>query len=197
MASFLAIAGACEAVIRMLRAKYDAGAFDGPVLDFQVYVAADFEQPMDQGVSLFLYRLYPSVVGRNLPGRALSDRQRRRAQLGVDAHFLLTAWARKASLQHEIAGWMMRAIEDWAILPPAMLNAYRPDVFGLDEAVEIIPAQLSVEELFRIWEVVVDHKYQLSVPYMLRMVPIEGAPEQEGGGVVQERVGQFAVPGGA
>lgn len=193
MASHLAIAAAGEAVVRMLRSNYEAAAFNGTVLDFQVYVARNFEQPMDEGVSLFLYRVYPNGVQRTTPGRLLADGSRQRHQLPVDLHFLLTAWARTAALQHEIAGWMMRTLEDNPILPAALLNAYRPGVFHADEILEITPSQLTVEEVFRIWEVMIDHVYQLSVPYVIRMVQIESPATTIDALPVQERVGRFGV----
>ena len=74
---------------------------------------------MEQGVSLFLYRVYHNGGARSPAGRTLPDGRRQRTRLPVDLHFLATAWARKASLQHEIAGWMMRVLEDNPVLPQA------------------------------------------------------------------------------
>jgi hypothetical protein len=193
MASHLGIAGAAEAVVRMLRSNYEAADFNGPVLDFQVYVAKNFDEPMDQGVSLFVYRVYHNGAQRTPPGRLLPDGSRQRHQLPVDLHFLLTAWARTASLQHEIAGWMMRVMEDQPMLPAALLNAYRSDVFHNDEVLEIAPSQLTVEEVFRIWEVMIDHDYQLSVPYVIRMLQIESMATKPSALPVQERVGRYGV----
>ena len=47
MASYSAIANTCEAVIRLLRASYVPALFNDAALDFQVYVADNFQQPMD------------------------------------------------------------------------------------------------------------------------------------------------------
>ena len=71
MATPLAIAGACEAVIRLLRSSYDPTQFNQGALDFQVYVADNFTNPMDQGVSLLLYRIYHNGTARTPPGRLL------------------------------------------------------------------------------------------------------------------------------
>lgn len=187
MANYAAIAGTCEAVIRVLRSNYDPANFNGVALDFQVYVTQDFTQPMDEGVSVFLYRIYQNGNHRIPSGRVLPDGRRQNTKLPLDLHFLLTAWAKKASLQHEIAGWMMRVMEDNATLPASVLNAYRPDVFWPDEGVEIGLTELSVEDMFRVWEVMIGHVYQLSVPYQARMVeiespvltPVSGAPVQQ------------------
>jgi hypothetical protein len=190
-----AIASTLEAVVRLLRSAYDPADFNGAVLDFQVYVSDDFTHPMEQGVSLFLYRIYPNGAVRAPQGRLLPDGRRQRTKLPLDLHFLATAWARKASLQHEIAGWMMRVIEDNSVLSAELLNGPRPGVFQPEETVALSHTDLSVEDTFRIWDTVIDHAYQLSVPYVARTVDLE-SPRTDGYGLVQERVfapGQLLV----
>ncbi|HEX8905047.1 MAG TPA: DUF4255 domain-containing protein [Longimicrobiaceae bacterium] len=196
MSTHAAIASTLEAVVRVLRSAYDPADFNGAVLDFQVYVSDDFNHPMEQGVSLFLYRLYPNGAVRAPQGRLMPDGRRQRTKLPVDLHFMATAWARKASLQHEIAGWMIRVLEDNSILSAELLNGPRPGVFQPDETVSLSHTDLSVEDTFRIWDTVIDHAYQLSVPYVSRTVELE-SPRLDGWGMVQERVfgpGQLVSP---
>ena len=100
----------------------------------------------------------------------------------------MTAWAKTASRQHEIAGWMMRVLEDNPTLPAALLNAYQPGVFQDDEAVEVTLAELTTEDLFHIWEVMINHVYQLSVPYVARVVQIESKLTDELMPLAKERV---------
>jgi hypothetical protein len=69
----------------------------------------------------------------------------------VDLHFLLTAWAKTAARQHEIDGWMMYVLEDNPTLPASLLNSYQPGVFQDDEAVDVVLAELSTEDMFHIW----------------------------------------------
>ncbi|MET0398112.1 MAG: DUF4255 domain-containing protein [Longimicrobiaceae bacterium] len=188
MSTHAAVASTMEAVVRLLRASYDPAEFNGAVLDFQVYVSDDFNHPMEQGVSLFLYRVYHNGSARGPAGRTLPDGRRQRSRLPVDLHFLATAWARRASLQHEITGWMMRVLEDNPILPAGLLNSYRPGVFQPEETVTVTLTDLSVEDVFRIWEVMIEHAYQLSVPYVARTLDIESARSDALFGPVQERV---------
>jgi Pvc16 N-terminal domain len=188
VSSHAGVAGAMEAVVRLLRASYDPADFNGAVLDFQVYVSDDFTHPMEQGVSLFLYRLYPNPAIRTPQGRLLPDGRRQRAKLPVELHFLATAWAKKASLQHEIAGWMMRVLEDNPVLPAGLLNSYRPGVFQPEETVTVALTDLSVEDVFRIWEVMIDHTYQISVPYLARTIELESMRADTLFPPVQERV---------
>lgn len=195
MSGHAAIASTLETVVRLLRTAYDPAEFNGAVLDFQVYVSDDFTRPMEQGVSLFLYRIYPNGAVRAPQGRLHADGRRYRTRLPLDLHFMATAWARKASLQHEIAGWMMRVLEDNAVLTADLLNGPRAGVFQADETVALSHTDLSVEDTFRIWETVIDHAYQLSVPYVARTLEIDST-RLEGGGTVQERVfapGQLLV----
>src|SRR5262249_53314002 len=187
MASHVAIASTCEAIVRLLRSNVQPGDFNNATLDFQVYVADNFLQPMDQGVSVLLYRVYHSNAHRTPPGRIVNG-QRQKTKLPVDLHFLLTAWAKTASRQHEIAGWMMRVLEDNPILPASLLNAYQPDVFRDDEGVEVVLTELATEDLFRIWEVMIQHVYQLSVPYVARTLEIESRQFGSVAGLTRERV---------
>ena len=193
MSTHAAVASTMEAIVRLLRSSYQPAEFSGAVLDFQVYVSDDFSHPMEQGVSLFLYRVYPSGAIRAPAGHLLPDGRRQRTRLPIDLHFLATAWARRASLQHEIAGWMMRALQDNAILTAEMMNSYRPGVFRLEETVTVSPTDLSVEDVFRIWEVMIDHAYQLSVPYVARTLELESARSDAVFPAVQERVLEIGV----
>ena len=110
MASYRAVAAVTEAVVYLLESQYTPAKFDGNQLEFKVYLAKDFEQPMDAGVSLFLYRIYANDTHRTPKGRIAPNGERHRTQLPLDMHFLLTAWGKDASLQHTIAGWMMRVL---------------------------------------------------------------------------------------
>jgi hypothetical protein len=186
VASYPAIASTCEGIVRLLRSNFDPAQFNHATLDFQVYVADNFLQPMDQGVSVMLYRIYHNTSHRTLAGRVV-DGHRHQTRLPLDLHFLLTAWAKTASRQHEIAGWMMRVLEDNPILPASLLNASQANVFHDDEAVEVVLAELSTEDLFRIWEVMISHVYQLSVPYVARMVEIDSEQLVDEHGLVHER----------
>jgi hypothetical protein len=194
MATPSAISATTESVIRLLRSSYNPADFNNASLDFQVYVANDFLTPMDEGVSLLLYRIYHDGTNRNPPGRLQPDGQRGRNKLPLELHFMLTAWAKQASLQHEIAGWMMRTLEDNPVLYPSLLNSYKPDVFFPEETVELSLAQLSVEDMFNIWDVIIHHVYQLSVPYVARVVELESTLAEAEGISIQERILDFRQP---
>jgi hypothetical protein len=173
MATFHAISAVSTAVVQLLESHYNPGDFGGNPLQFKVYTAPDFLAPMEAGVSVMLYRIYPNAAHLS-PTMRLSPVGRRQPPiLALDLHFLITAWAKEASMQHEIAGWMLRVLEDTPILPADLLNQRYPQTFQPDETVELLLTELTTDELFRIWEAVVGHAYQISVPYMARNIRIE------------------------
>jgi hypothetical protein len=188
MADFRAIAAVTEGILQLLRSSYDPDDFNQE-LEFKVFTARDFANPIAAGVSLFLYRVVPCGVNRTPPGPMQLDGSTSESLLPVDLRFMLTVWGGEASLQHTIVGWMMRVLEDHPILPAALLNAVIPASFAPHETVEICLAELTNEDLLRMWDTLVQNVYQLSVPYVARIVRIESTRRRESGaGLVQERV---------
>jgi hypothetical protein len=164
---------ACESLARLLEASYDPALLDGTALQFLVYGAKDFEDPMKSGVSVFPFRITPNAALRTPPSkRGLVTQQRHMPQLAVDVHFLVTAWAPQASLELAILGWTMRVIEDQCVLPASLLNGVTPGTFGDDEAVVVMSDDLPMEDMMRIWDGL-PHDYQLSVPYLAHAIRIE------------------------
>jgi len=189
MATYQAITAVTQAIIYLLQADYEANMVDAftSELEFAVYSPDNFITPIDAGVSLLLYRIFPNDAHRTPPGRIAPNGQRYHPQLPVDLHFLLTAWGRSASLQQSIAGWMMRVIEDTPIMPVGLLNRVMPDVFTSSETVELTLGDLNTDDLLHLWETLPQQKYQLSVPYMARNVRIESTRLPAVGEPVQQR----------
>jgi hypothetical protein len=192
VASYRAISATCEAIIRLLQQSWSPALFDDAGLQFRVFGTQSFATPMDAGVSLFLYRIIVHGVQRTPPAKPRPGLPARRHQLPLDLHMLLTPWAREASLEQEIMGWMMRTIEDTPILPAGLLNTVTPNVFEADETIEVLPGELSNEEMFRIWDVL-PADYQVSVPYLARVVRIDSALELPEGGPVLTRKLDFGT----
>jgi len=172
LAGFRAVQTTCASVMRLLQESYRPDLIESRLnLQFDVYLADDFKNHMTAGVSLFLYRIYVNSTQRTPLPKPTNGIQRR-PRLPLDLHFFLTAWATKASLQHAILAWAMRTIEDRPMLPASLLNGVTAGVFEDDETVEIVAGQLTNEELMRIWDDL-PVEYQLSVPYVARIVRID------------------------
>jgi Pvc16 N-terminal domain len=188
LADYHAIQAACDAVMRLMQESYRPDLVEPMLnLQFEVYGTADFKDHMAQGVSLFLYRVHLNQTQRS-PLTKLADGRLRRQMLPLDLHFFLTVWGPKASLQHAILGWAMRVLEDTPVLPASLLNGVRAGVFRDDETVEVIPGEITNEELMRIWDDL-GAEYQLSVPYVARVLKIESVQEvAEGEPVMQRRL---------
>ncbi len=193
MASYLAVAATCESIVKLLRSNYDPADFGTP-LDFKVYTSVDFQKPMDTGVTVFPYRIYINGALRHPDGKILGNRVHQRPQLPLDIHFILTAWAKEASLQCAIAGWMLRVIDDSPVLPSGLLNSTFPNVFDDHETAEIVPGELSTEDMLRLWEALIQHSYRLSVPYIARAIRIESPSTVLESEPVRQRDYVYLVP---
>jgi hypothetical protein len=192
MATYQAVGATCEAVTNLLRQAWRPELFDDAELQFQVYRTKDFATPMKTGVSLFLYRVAVNGTHRTPPAPPLAEGRVRRTRLPLELHFLLTPWAEDASLEQEILGWTMRTIEDVPALPAGLLNTVQGGVFEPEETVEVLAGQLSNEELFRIWDVL-PADFQISVPYVARIVRIDSELERREGGPVLMKALDFGV----
>jgi hypothetical protein len=184
-----------EALVTLLRTAYRPADF-AVDLEFRTVTARDIARSqIAAGVSFLLYRIVPNGGQRTPAGRLDAQGRRRQTQLPLDLHFLMTVWGAEASLQHAIAGWAMRMLEDTPLLPSGLLNATAPGSFRAEEVVEVGLAELSNEDLLRIWEVLGTSMYQLSVPYLARVVRIESLQPQPapGGLPVQERAQDIGV----
>jgi hypothetical protein len=177
MAGYRAIGAVCEAVVQMLARAWQPDVFDAEA-QFKVFRSRDFVAPMETGASLFLYRAAPNGTHRTQPQPA-----HRRRPLPIDLSFVLTPWAKEASLEQEILTWLLRTMADSAVLSSGLLNTATPGVFSANERVEVVPADVANEELFRLWDVL-PGDFQLSVPYAARVVRIDGAEIADAGPVL-------------
>jgi hypothetical protein len=186
MANFRAIRATCDGVVALLKQSAHPKLFNNMELEFDVYRAENFDNPMSVGVSLFPYHVSINAVQRTLPGRIdLKTRKQHRPQLPLDVHFILTPWAQDASLTLDILGWMMRTLEDHPTIGSSVLDPSGSIDFTDDEIVEIVAEPMTNEELFRIWDAL-PGDFRLSVPYVARVVRID-SPYEVGGGIVLER----------
>lgn len=155
---------------------------------FELYQTGNFEKPMEEGLSLFLYRIEINPGLRNAPNRIGLDGISRRPPLPLDLYYLMTVWAKDVIKQQRILGWAMRTLEDAPVLSAARLNHFgtEADVFRPNETVEILYHSLSIQDLSNIWSAF-KVSLPMSVAYIARVVGIDSTIAVEEAVPVQTR----------
>ncbi len=120
-------------------------------------------------LTLYLYRIdFNTATRASWSARGHVDG---RSHLPVDLHFLATAWADNAIDELKVLGRAMQSLETTPILSGPLLHA--SGGFAPQEAVQICMDELSTEAVMRTFDSLpVD--YRLSVPYILRVLRIDG-----------------------
>ena len=167
-----AIAGVGQAMLGLLADAVPRDEF--PTAQFELYQLSNFQLPMDEGVSLYLYRIAVNTSRRNLPPSVAEDGRKFKPPLPLDLYYVLSAWAPTAVKQQRLLGWTMRTLEDVSILPSNLLNHYapEPDIFRPTETAEIFVDSLTLQDLNNLWSLTRNNP-PLSVGYVVRMVHIE------------------------
>jgi hypothetical protein len=174
MATYPAIAVTGQAILKLLADSCPRAEF--AAARFELFQVGNFSQPqpMDEGISLFLYRFGVNAARRNLPSQVKLNGLRYRPPLPLDLYYLMTAWAKSAAKQQRLLGWAMRVLEDTPLLPPGLLNDVgpEPEIFQPNETVEIIFEPLSLQDMYNIWSAI-KASPQLSASYVIRAVSID------------------------
>jgi hypothetical protein len=192
MANVLALHSVGHSIVTFLRNTYPgaAGVPALPGCDFALFSSGQLAGPLDgeTRVSLYLYRVTVNEHQRQQRPPAMSPEQQ--APLGLDLHFLLTAWAGNAEDELVSMAWAMRQLYQHPILDASSLS---PEAgWGSDEVIQIIPAELPTEEMMRIWDAL-DPAYRLSVSYIARLVRLDPDRFDDHLPVVARRT-RYAVP---
>ncbi|HET6972554.1 MAG TPA: DUF4255 domain-containing protein [Pyrinomonadaceae bacterium] len=174
MGTFQAIAATGQAMLGLLSDAVPRDQF--PNAQFELYQMSNFQQPMEEGISLFLYRIAANTSRRNLPPTTGPDGRRFRPPIPVDLYYIATAWAPTAVRQQRLLGWTIRMFEDVPILPTGLLNNYgpEPEIFKNGETVEVVLDSLTLQDLNNFWGVS-KSSLQLSVGYVARMLHIQSS----------------------
>jgi hypothetical protein len=192
MATYPAIAITGQAILKLLTESCPRAEFGA--VSFELFHVGNFSQPrpMDEGISLFLYRLGVNAARRNLPSQVKLNGLRYRPPLPLDLYYLLTAWAKSAAKQQRLLGWAMRVLEDTPLLPSGLLNDVgpEPEIFQPNETVEIIYEPLSLQDMYNIWSVL-KASPQLSASYVVRAVSIDSTVLITEAALVQTRALDF------
>ena len=172
MATSQAIAATGQAIIALLANACPKPEF--AAARFELYQLIDFQTPMEEGVSLYLYRVAASGSRRNLPPTVGPNGERFRPPIPLDLHYIASAWAKTAVKQQRLLGWLIRLLEDVTILPVGLLNNTGPEaqIFKPNETVEVIMDQITLQDWNNLWSTTKANP-PLSIGYVARMVVID------------------------
>lgn len=187
MANLFGIHSVGDSLMTYLRNAYPAELRTEHDCTFSVVSSGELENftAGSPTVTLYLYRVNVDEHQRNRPLQRQNGRQQY-AALAVDLHFLLTIWAESPVTEHTVCAWVLQQLH----LHPVMdLSSLTTDGgWGPHETVQIIPEELSNEDLMRIWDAL-SPGYRLSLSYIARSVVIDSDETAEGRPVIATRYG--------
>lgn len=166
---------------------------------------ADAEGLPAFGANIFFYQAVPNVAWRNadLPTRTQNGHLVQRPVMALDLHYLLTFYGNESSLEPQrVMGSVARALHARPLLTGAMiqttLDAARLEdpehyLLGSDLAAEVervkfTPLPFSLEEISKLWSVMLQTPYVLSMGYLASVVLLEAAETPRRPLPVRERV---------
>ncbi|MFJ9005304.1 DUF4255 domain-containing protein [Streptomyces canus] len=163
------------------------------------------EQPT---VSVFLYQVTPNTSQRNndLPTRAADGTLVKRPAAALDLHYLISAYGDERELVGQrLIGSVVRTLHEIPILPKDVVEqaGERPYLAGSDLAeaaqrVRFTPTVMDVDETSKLWGMLYQTPYALSVVYQAALVLIDGRESPVPGRPVERpevRVLPFGAPG--
>ena len=187
MANIQAIHSVGNSLVTYLQNTYPttSNGLTMPTCAFALLSSGELETTPPDGarLTLYLYRVTVNEYQRQQRPDRMSTQQQ--APLGLDLHFLMTMWADQAQDELVPMAWAMRQLYEHPILDASSLS---PEAgWGPDEVVQIIPSELTVHDMMRIWDAF-EPSYRLSVSYIARLVRLDPDRFDDAGPVVATRL---------
>lgn len=153
-------------------------------------VALQFGRPtaptgsIERKVHVYLYQVTPNAALRNddLPTRDADGRVTRRPRAAVDLHYLLSVYGDDRTLEPDrMVGAVVRDLHARPVLSAQVIAdaiAGRPELTGSNlaeasELVKFVPVPLSLDEMSKLWSVLVQTPHVLSVVCLGTVVVID------------------------
>ncbi|MFG2787622.1 Pvc16 family protein [Streptomyces sp. NPDC048419] len=163
------------------------------------------EQPT---ISVFLYQVTPNTSQRNndLPTRAGDGTLVKRPAAALDLHYVISAYGDERELVGQrLIGSVVRTLHEIPILPRDVIEqaGERPyladsDLAATAQRVRFTPTVMDVDETSKLWGMLYQTPYTLSVVYQATLVLIDGRQIPVAGKPVERpevRVLPFGAPG--
>lgn len=166
------------------------------------------EPPTEPTINIFLYQVTPNASMRatDLPTRASDGTLLKRPAAAMDLHYLISAYGEDSELVGQrLIGTVVRILHEIPVLPKDVIEeaARRSYLAGSDLAesvqrVRFTPTQMDVDETSKLWGMLYQTPYVLSVCYQGSLVLIEGRERPVPAKPVERptvRVLPFGAPG--
>ncbi|TQK42931.1 uncharacterized protein DUF4255 [Streptomyces sp. SLBN-118] len=205
MSNALAIATVTQALALLIESNLS------PEMDIAVKVETrkpPAEPPTEPTINVFLYQVTPNASMRHtdLPTRASDGTLLKRPAAALDLHFLISAYGEEAELVGQrLIGCVVRTLHEIPVLPQELIDlaADRPYLAGSDLAespqrVRFTPTVMDIDETSKLWGMLHQTPYTLSVAYQASLVLIEGRERPVPAKPVERRtvkVLPFGAPG--
>ncbi|MFH7334106.1 Pvc16 family protein [Streptomyces sp. KHY 26] len=205
MSNALAIAHVSQALALLIESHLQ------PEIDMAVKVEPrkpPAEPPTDPTISVFLYQVAPDPSRRNddLPTRAPDGTLVRRASTALDLNYVISAYGDETELVGQrLLGSVVRTLHEIPVLPRDVIRlaGEKPYLAGSDLAetaqrVRFTPNVMDVDETSKLWGMLYQTPYALSVAYQASLVLIDGLETPTPAKPVerpQVRVLPFGAPG--
>ncbi|MGC5564316.1 Pvc16 family protein [Streptomyces sp. FR-108] len=181
MSNALAIAHVAQALALLIEANLQ------PEIDMAVKVEPrkpSADPPAEPTITVFLYQVTPNTSqrGTDLPTRASDGTLLKRAAAALDLHFLISAYGDETELVGQrLIGSVVRTLHEIPVLPLDIIElaGEKPyladsDLAEAAQRVRFTPTVMDIDETSKLWGMLHQTPYTLSVVYQAALVLIEG-----------------------
>lgn len=193
MASYKGVQGALTALEDFFKARLPEELSDGPTnARVALLGSSDIANKLTGNLlGIYLHRITIDDHGRTRAFTPQSrDKTPPRPELPVNLHFLLIANAGSAEVEADLMSWAMVELANHSQLDISHIQDI-DDEWGQEEVLNIMPVDLSTEDLMRIWDVF-ESPYTSTMAYVAKTVRLRLNPQRTEGPEVVTRV----LPGG-
>ncbi|MFE0251586.1 DUF4255 domain-containing protein [Streptomyces sp. NPDC059010] len=142
------------------------------------------EPPDQPTINVFLYQVTPNTAmrGNDLPTRASDGTLIKRPAAALDLHYLISAYGDETELVGQrLVGAVVRTLHEIPILPKDVIEqaGEKPYLTGSDLAeaaqrVRFSPTVMDIDETSKLWGMLYQTPYSLSVVYQASLIFIDG-----------------------
>ncbi|GGR84835.1 DUF4255 domain-containing protein [Streptomyces nojiriensis] len=185
MAGYRALAAVGRSVVDLLNRQFIEEIPVGPRPEAVLAGPVDFDKVDTAGavirrpaVTVYCYRL--SIDRETRPSWAAVAAQDGMSRLPLRMHLLIAAWDRFVESELEWLGLATRALESAGPLTGPLLHASGDWEAG--DSVQIIPDDLAMDSMSEAFQAMTTD-YRLCMPYLARVIRIDGRPGRASGEV--------------